>query len=234
MSTTNKIKILTIIFFLTAAVQGDAQRKRKQKLPDNRFELSVLTGINLSQIDGDYFTGFDQSGLNAGIQVDAIMAPRLRLSVGMMYSQKGAMIPHGVVLSSNPKNDRQVRLNYIEIPILFKFMLNQAHSGAFLEVGASLARLSSTQIIEREAFISKGTIYNDISNEFDKADANAVFGIGFTIGKRFSLVMRYNYGLTKFYNNQNFELPAQFSTQVKEVEFLRNYNMSIMGAYRIL
>lgn len=210
------------------------QRSRKLNIQDKRFSLALTSGINFSQIDGDYFTGFDQTGISAGLQVEAILSYRLLLSIGMLYSQKGAKIPHGVVVNAASRNDRNIRLNYVEVPILLRSMLNKKSTGSFFEIGGAFARLSNVTIKENDPKTIKGTVYNEIVPEFSKADFNIVAGVGFTVRKRGSITLRYYYGINLFYKNPDFELPIPFSPNVKEVESLRNYSMSILASYRIL
>ena len=230
---TKRTYILTALILIISYSSSFGQRSRTNKLPNKRFDFSLVSGINLSQIDGDYFTGFDQVGLNTGIQVDAILGLRMQLSVGMLFSQKGAKIPHGVIVLVASRNDRNIRLNYIEVPILFRSMLNDKSTGSFLELGGSIARLSSMRIQENNPNFIKGTVYNDITSEFRMTDFNIVVGVGFKVGTRFSTGLRYNYGVNAFYRNPNFELPFAFSGKTKEVEFLRNYNLNLFISYKI-
>ena len=225
------VLILTIILW---ANTSQSQNRQRQKSLDHRFEITFISGVNLSQIDGDFFTGFDLVGLNAGLQVEALIIPRIALTVGMMYSQKGAKTPHGTIVSVQSSNDRTLRLNYIEIPILFKSMLDHRDSGPFIEIGGSIGRLSSTKIIEKKTTQRGGTIYSMVVSEFKNSEINAVAGLGFTIGKRFAFSFRYIYGFTKFYNDPDFFPGTAFSTITKEVEFLRNYNIAFLLSYRIL
>lgn len=193
-----------------------------------------MSGLNISQVDGDYFTGWDQSGLSAGIQVDALMTSHLRLSVGMLYNQKGSQIPHGSRVTSQTSNDRNVRLNYIDVPILLKVMLNHPERGSFLEIGGSFGRLASTQITERLPTQFEGTVYKEIVSQFNKNEFGLIGGLGFTIGKRIALRWRYNFGVTRFYYNEGYIAPRPLSTAERESRFLRNYFMSIHASYRVL
>ncbi len=193
-----------------------------------------MTGFNISQIDGDYFTGWDQSGYSAGLQVNALMTSHLRLSVGMLYNQKGSKIPHGTRVTAQTTNDRNIRLNYIDVPILLKVMLNHPERGSFLEVGGSYGRLASTDITERLPSQFEGTVYQKIVTEFNKNEFGLIGGLGFTVGKRIAIIWRYNFGLTRFYQNEGYIPPGPLSTAERESRFLRNYFMSIHGSYRIL
>ena len=228
-----RILVLCILFLLIQEV-CEAQRRRINRGPDHRFEIGIVAGTNLSQIDGDFFTGFDLAGINTGLQVDALMSSRLRLTVGMHYSQKGAFTPHGTVVTPNTRNDRTLRLNYVEIPILFKAMLDKPESGPFFEIGGAVSRLSSTKIDELPASQIEGTIYNEILPEFNKNDINAVAGFGFTLGSRFSFTLRYHYSLQKIYSDPEIMPRNPFSLRAREVEFLRNYHFALLLSYRII
>ena len=224
---------IILFLLLICVVDVYGQRRRNLRAPTQRFELELIGGMNFSQVDGDYFTGFDQKGFYGGIQVNGLLSSRSSIVVGMLYSQKGSIIPHGTQITSNTRNDRNIRLNYIEVPILFRTMLKRKATGAFVELGGGLARLSSVSIQERDRNAVRGTVYNDISSQFRKTDAMAIVGMGFTVADRYKFSLRYSQSLIHFYDNEEYELPNPLSGVAKEVEFLRNYHIALTGSYRI-
>ena len=52
-------------------------------LTAQRFEASVVAGVNLSQLDGDKLNGFHLVGANVGGKVSAILGDRWQLSMEM-------------------------------------------------------------------------------------------------------------------------------------------------------
>ena len=103
------IKFSAILFCLmlcTSAIQAQ------------RFNASILAGVNLSQIDGDDLIGYNRLGINVGGKVAAVLTKRLELNFELLYSQKG---------SNRNRTDSfrstfdDIRLNFVEVPVYISF-----------------------------------------------------------------------------------------------------------------
>lgn len=103
---TKFIGVVVILSFITANLKAQ------------RFNASIIAGINLSQLDGDDLNGYNRIGLNAGGKVAAVLSDRLELNLELLYSQKG---------SSRSKTDGyrssfdDIRLNFVKVPIYLSF-----------------------------------------------------------------------------------------------------------------
>ena len=99
-----------------------------------RFNASVVAGMNLSQLDGDDLVGFSKVGVNAGVKVNTVLTERWQLSLEMLYAQQG---------SARNNNDRlsaavdKIALNFVEVPLMINFLEWKFHVSA----GISYARL---------------------------------------------------------------------------------------------
>ncbi|MEL6388750.1 MAG: porin family protein [Bacteroidota bacterium] len=229
------IPLLIIALLIVTDLSGQSRSRKRRVKFKKGFELQAMAGVNLSQIDGDLFQGFDQTGLNAGVQVNALLAPSIGVNVGMMFSQKGSRTQH---LSPNPSprypKDRNLRLNYVEIPVTLKLALSRKQTRSFFEVGGTVSRLFSNNIEERELRFVEGTSLVEISPEFESTDINALAGFGYDIGEHISLIFRYQLALTSFYENPDLEPGRQFIVdRTPDIEFMRNYNISFLIGYRI-
>ncbi|MEL6124637.1 MAG: hypothetical protein AAFR14_13060, partial [Bacteroidota bacterium] len=80
------IPLLIIALLIVTDLSGQSRSRKRRVKFKKGFELQAMAGVNLSQIDGDLFQGFDQTGLNAGVQVNALLAPSIGVNVGMMFS----------------------------------------------------------------------------------------------------------------------------------------------------
>ena len=124
------MKFLFSIFFL-ASCTFFAQDNTKSV-----FTLKPTLGINGCQIHGDNYNGFNKLGLFTGIAVNARLKNKASIDIGFYFSQKGAR--H----NSNPEKGDfsyyRVNLDYIDIPVLFRFKVNPAY---FITLGPSIAYL---------------------------------------------------------------------------------------------
>lgn len=106
-----------------------------------RFEASVVAGINLSQIDGDRLAGFNQIGVSAGGKVAAVLSERWQFGLEILFSQQGANRINRDDPASIYDN---IRLNFVEVPVLFHFKEWKFH----LSGGASYARLINYKVTD--------------------------------------------------------------------------------------
>jgi len=110
---------LHIIFFLILTTTVlDLHGQRQRKIEKNIFSAGILVGLNATQMDGDFFVGFDKTGFTGGIKSYTYLTRSSSLVVEILYTQKGCNIPHGTVVFSDSKNDRKIDLSYIEIPFV--------------------------------------------------------------------------------------------------------------------
>lgn len=202
--------------------------------PDEIFEAGLIMGLNLSQIDGDYFTGFNKAGWYGGLRSAVNLSRQSSLYLEMLYSQKGSRIPHGVKLDSRIEiRDRMIDLHYIDVPILFHFQFAQNDKSGFFEVGPVFSRLIQVRIEEKAAQNIAGTIYREVQSDFKRSDPGLLLGAGIPFTNNLGLTIRYQYALGPFYENEDFMPPRPFSSRAKEVAFLRNYHLSLALSYRL-
>lgn len=215
---------------LALPLQGQS---RKRLSRDEIFEAGVLLGANFSQMDGDYFTGFDKVGWYGGLRGIVNLNRRTSLYLEMVYSQKGSKIPHGIRLTSQAEvRDRLVDIQYMDVPILLHYQLRPDEQGAFFEFGPVISRLIQTRIQERPPEQISGTVYEEIKSDFSTTDIGLLAGVGFPIFPQLDLNLRYTLALRPFYENEDFVAPIPFSQIEKEVEFLRNYHLSLFVSYK--
>lgn len=227
-----RLSILTLTLFLLIGDLCSQSRSRKEAL--QVFQLGAVVGLNNSQIDGDFFTGFNKIGMYGGIRGIANFTPRMALHVELLYSQKGSKIPHSTVIREFTPNDRIIDLRYAEVPVLFTAKITPYRGSPILMAGLSLSRLLDTRILEMEERVTRGTKYSAIEQDFRSTELSAIAGIGYEFWDRFQLTARYSFGLSRFYLDPEYEQPIPQSTRPEEVYFLRNYHFSLLLAYRFL
>ena len=225
--------LLIIVISVSCITTLDAQRRRKApKL--QRFGAGLILGTNLSQIDGDRYTGFDKAGLYGGARGIVRFNSQLEINVELLYSQKGSKIEEPDVLrtgAGRTLKNRVVQLNYAEVPILLRYVWYDTGKGFMLETGAAFSRLNGIEITER-LVQDGGVSYDDLSERFNRNDLNYVVGGGFRLNKHIDLLIRYTFALTRFYEQSAEETavtPNPFAEQ--PIKYLRNYHLSLLAAY---
>lgn len=118
--------ILIISLFILCIISVKAQK----------FEANLQCGIAGSQVSGDELSGFDKAGLIAGIGVKTPLNKDFSLGFKMLYLQKGSRKPSK--LDQGDPSSYLLRLNYIEVPIQFRY---KAGKKLFVELGPSFAYL---------------------------------------------------------------------------------------------
>ena len=88
-----------------------------------RFDAGLIAGFNGSQVEGDYFKGYNKAGILAGIFVQTDVAPAIVAGLEIKYSQKGSRKKYD---PKQPEVEKYVmRLGYIDIPIFMGFRTNE-------------------------------------------------------------------------------------------------------------
>jgi hypothetical protein len=227
--------LLISVFFSTPTVEGQERQKRKKKEKiTQRFAVGLVAGLNTSQIDGDYQTGWDKLGISGGIKVITQLTARLKLNVELLYTEKGSKIRSEVpdFVLRRPK-DRIIDIRFIEVPVLFK-LVPGAETPLYVEGGFAYGRKISSEIKENVTPSTLST-FRDVESEFNSSEFSAVVGFGLFVSEDVSIGTRLVYGLSKFYRNPELEgeRPLFEPLDPTKIKFLRNYAFQVMVAYNI-
>lgn len=166
--------LICILFFLSYA----------SKSQDNVsvFSLKPSLGLNGCQVHGDSYSGYKKLGIFAGIAVNAKINDRLSFELGFYFSQKGAR--------KNPTkydpNYYRLNLNYIDLPLSLRYMLNKRY---FITLGPSIAYLVSH---------SEDINYSNFSGMYNykKYEVGVNIGLGRTVVKNLSVEVRCSNSIT--------------------------------------
>lgn len=106
----------------------------------------VFGGAIASQVDGDECYGFKKFGVHAGAGalVPIVTANNFSMDIGLevLFSQKGAFKRDSITYNSSFPHAYNLKLNYVEIPLMFYITDKDAVS---LGVGLSYGRLVGLQ-----------------------------------------------------------------------------------------
>ncbi|GAA4465700.1 hypothetical protein GCM10023093_18300 [Nemorincola caseinilytica] len=153
------------------------------------FTGGLAAGLNLAQVDGDRYFGYNKPGIVVGAFVNMHFTERLGLQAELLYVQKGS---HGVAVTGSPLTGTytaqcHIGLGYIEAPVVFRYTYKEYTA----EAGASYAILVRTN-----EWIQDPLVYiHEDNNRFNTTDINYVFGLGRHVYKRLHANVRFQYSV---------------------------------------
>jgi len=154
-----------------------------------RFNGGAMIGMTTTQVAGDSYSGFHKVGAAAGVFVNFQPVDHSSVQFELQFLQKGSRKSANAV-----KEDYEtylLRLNYIEMPLLYQY-----HFGWFLlEAGPSVGIFMSGY----EEF-NGGDQKRD---DFATATFQLNFGVVFTVAENFKFGIRTNNSLTNLRSTNN-------------------------------
>lgn len=171
------------------------------------FFGSVVFGTNLSQIDGDLSAGYKKFGLTGGVKIDYPLKEYLDISTELLYSSRG---------SKHRRNDININLNYIEIPILVSvrdwYIEKDKYDKVKADLGVSYGYLFSAS--------TNQNIFEISPELFKKHDLSFIIGGGYMFNKSFGIYARYTRAFSKLYTTDKLDYGG-----------LLSYFVTIRGEY---
>ncbi len=145
------IFIIVYVFFSLSLVA------QKEEDKSSLFKGGIVAGFNAAQLDGDQFRGYSKLGLHAGIKVKYRIKEKMALHMEMLYSMRGSS--EKLKKSSNGNVQTRIKLDYVEIPLLFSYKEWKIdfHSGV------SFGRLIRSSTNDFSSFTSESFRKNEIS-----------------------------------------------------------------------
>jgi hypothetical protein len=199
---------LLAFFFLPLWLAGQPE-------PNQQFAVAGYLGLNLSQIDGDYYFGYNQPGVRFGVETQYLARPKYFFSLGLGFVQSGSR-PSGRERDERAYNSVSLRLNSIEIPLLFNYRLGdksatgrgqnyQLFRSGTLQLGVALNRLTgftvgSTGQIDR---LDRNENFTAVEAEFEELDFRAIVGATVRIGLRAALFVQHDKSILGLYRPGN-------------------------------
>ncbi len=166
-----KVTIIFALLFL-AMVVADAQQV---------FRAGVMAGLNISQIEGDGFAGYNKAGPAFGIFVNTFFLDDLAGQVEINYSSKGSQRNTTI---EDPRYFR-IEMHYVEIPLLARYFLP---AGFSVESGLSGGYLFSSRERDEVSEIP-------IITPFRKTEFAFIAGASWHITQSLELNSRFSYSI---------------------------------------
>jgi hypothetical protein len=217
-----KILLITLccsLFFLTSV--------NAQKYKGQRFKVGALVAGNASQIDGDKIFGYQKFGAQVGIQGISMLTKTQYVSLEFLFSQRGA------VTSSSEVGSRRIaytniRMNYVEVPILYniKLPLGASEFGPYFYTGLSVSRLLGGTIEGANVpnIANPVLLLQDRVSDFDTFEIDYIIGGNYFFNKNWGVTFRHTVALTQFFEPNEAEIAA-------ELKPLRNFFITVGGVY---
>lgn len=152
--------------------------------PTGTFEVGVVGGFNISQIDGDDLVGYNRFGLFVGGRVAVRFKPLWEVSLEMLYAQKGSETNTDQTIL---RGKYKYSLDYVEIPI----MLNYRDGGILFGAGLSYGRL----VRLREVTLADIDQTETYSPFYRKNEVALVGDLGYFINKHVGFFIRWQRSL---------------------------------------
>ncbi|NNF35139.1 MAG: outer membrane beta-barrel protein [Saprospiraceae bacterium] len=169
------MKVLLIIVICLSSGLGISAQK---------FEASVVVGMNAAQIDGDLLYGYNKPGIQAGISIYYPYRENLKFSLEMLYCQRGSQ--DGFAFGGEDDDRLRTSLNYASLPLISNFMLLKDEGLGKYKIKLSPG-LAYSYLIEGK---SPGGGVNDNEN-FRNHDLSFLAGISYMMVNNVWIGFRY-------------------------------------------
>lgn len=164
-----KIKLSLLTLLLVASILTMAQE----------FKGGILGGLAASEVSGDRLSGPNKAGLYLGAFVYRYFSQRSSIQMELDYIQKGSRQNPD---SSNNYQSYLLRLNYIELPVHYRYDFAEKAS---LEAGLSLGVLVHSYEEANGSTAVSGPDFNTTDFSFN-------FGFFYTIMENLKINVRYS------------------------------------------
>ncbi len=214
------ISVFCCLFFMTV---------NAQKYKGQRFKIGVIAGVNMAQVDGDRIFGYNQPGVQVGLQGITILTKKQYLSTGLLFSQRGAVTDSDIV-RFHKMAYTNIRENYIEIPFLINREVSFPSKNPWsfsLYTGFSVGRLLSVKItgVDHPSIANPVIKLQNRSSDFKTFEIAYIFGGTFFFNENFGLTLRHTLALTTFFE------PTATDVLLLDLKPMRNYFFTAGGVY---
>jgi hypothetical protein len=153
----------------------------------------LIGGVNLSSVTGDV-DGADKKmkpGFDLGLTMQRRINDMWTFNGEAHWSMKGVTVEDG-------GDELSVKLNYLEIPLIFRGMSTSGEMKPFVELGGAAALKMNCDIEAKSGGVTASVACEDVVGEVKSFDLGLVGGVGLQWmvgGRPWTLGARYNMGL---------------------------------------
>lgn len=157
-------------------------------LQAQKFEGGLYVGMTASQVDGDNLQGFDMPGANLGFLTKIQIGDKSDLKFELAFIQKGSRIPPN---DSNQTSFYKLRLNYIEIPLIYEYHWNDLS----FEIG-----LGADILVNKKEEDINGP--RDSNLDYYRLSMVGIFGVSYYFSDQWAITLRTNNSITNITNGR--------------------------------
>ncbi|MDP3360249.1 MAG: porin family protein [Lutibacter sp.] len=158
--------ILVAVIAISSFVSANAQTA-----------FGAKAGLNVANLSGDVDGNKSLIGFNVGVFAEITLANSFYLQPELLYSTQGAKFD-----DSDFDLSADLNLNYINIPIMFKY---DVANRFYLEAGPQIGFLVSAEVLDQ-----------DVKDDFESTDFGANFGLSYGFTEKLFAQARYNIGMS--------------------------------------
>jgi hypothetical protein len=142
------------------------------------FKAQVSAGLNVAQVDGDSYGGYNQPGLLLGFSILKKQSPKLDYGFEMLLSQKGS---HKKTSEDDPQTFK-LRYNYICLPLFVDFK----------ELGEHMKRVHIRLAISNNINFTSKVDYGFgwQENSIKRWELSGYLGVGYQINDKIGFMLR--------------------------------------------
>ncbi|WP_026231717.1 outer membrane beta-barrel protein [Neolewinella persica] len=185
-----------------------------------RFSAFGYTGVNLAQIEGDSYSGYNKIGARAGIGVNILWSPKIYTSLGFGFSQLGSQASRSEQ-SEDAGAAIDLRLNTVELPLLFHFRLGDTkattrktnyglYRSGEIQIGVAVNRTTGRRVKELgiiELLTEKENYTAELEN-YENLDLQLLFGASLQFSLKSGLFLQYGRSLSGIYRYEGIDPDA--------------------------
>lgn len=222
-----------LLIIISNTCIGQRAAARAKTVPVKLFRFGAMIGPVLSQMDGDYYSGYDKLGLFGGIKGEVQLSKKVFLEIDLGYSSLGSKFPSLDKLGSITGVKRTVDIKYAEVPFIINFQFPKKTYDINFELGFGLMRMLDYKVTEDEAS-RKITSFTNTAESYKSQIFSNIIGLEYS-KKGYGLAIRAVNAMNKHYYNQEFyDLLAKGRDVRNKIPYLRNYYISCIASYNFL
>jgi len=146
------------------------------------FKGGLFAGMTASQVDGDQWAGYSKVGLQMGVYSRYLFNDSWSLVTELKYIQKGSIHTE----KDNPYAYFRIKLNYIEIPVLLNFQLNNRF---VFGAGLSYGYLLNAKVDDASGSVPEEQL------AYRNLDINALTQVKYLLNERIWIDLKFAYSV---------------------------------------
>ena len=166
------------------------------------FRGGLSAGLTASEVSGDQAAGPHKLGLSLGVFTALELSPTSELQMEMLYIHKGSRV---IPTERDMTRDYRFHLEYVEIPLLYKFGFTRFEDVKYLgslifEIGLSYARL----LRYNEVLNDETQVVGVHVEDYHYNESNIILGLHYPVGENLNFNFRFSNSITPIRPHKDF------------------------------